>query len=153
MDDRIEQLLSGRHYKRLQEQIYAGVIEKYQLSVLDVRVLLFLKTHGSNDTAKDIVKSHYFTKSNVSKSIDLLLDRGYLQKEYDRQDRRYIHLKVQPLACDVIREAEACQKQMRKIVFGGIEENEIRVVQKVAMKINQNIAEALRAEKGEKQRR
>lgn len=147
MDDKLEQLLDGRRYKKLQEQAYAQVVEQYQLSLLDVKVLFFLETHNANDTAKDIVNSHYFTKSNVSKSIETLLERGYLQKKYDSHDRRYIHLKIQPLARPLLEDVRRCQRVLLQTIFQGVTEEEIQIIRRVAQKINQNTAEALRANK------
>lgn len=143
MDDRIEQLLNGQYYKKYQETIYSEVTERYRLTLLEVRVLLFFDTHGSNNTAKDLVKVHHFTKSNVSKSIDVLLDRGYLRKEYDSQDRRYIHLKVQPEAASVLELARQCRQNMFQGIFRGVSEEELQVIRNVAQKIHQNISDAL----------
>lgn len=144
MDDRVEQLLNGQHYKRFQETAYAKIMQEYALTTLDVRVLLFLEEHGSCNTAKDIVKMHHLTKSNVSKSIETLLERGYLQKEYDSHDRRCIHLQVKQSAMPVIREAKKCQQEMFRVIFQGISEEEIQVICQVAQKIAGNIAEAMK---------
>ena len=110
---------------------------------MEVRVLLFFDNHGSNNTAKDLVRIFHYTKSNVSKAIDSLLLRGYLKKQYDDQDRRYIHLTVQPEAADVLEMARQCQRDMFQSVFRGISEEELQIVQKVAQKIHQNISEAM----------
>lgn len=145
MDDRIEQLLNGQHYKRFQEMIYAKLMQEYELTTLDVRVLLFFEEHGANNTAKDIVKMHFLTKSNVSKSIENLLERGYLRREYDSRDRRCIHLQVQPSAAPVIREAKKCQQEMFRLVFQEVSEEELQVVRQVAQKIAGNIEEAMKS--------
>lgn len=144
MDDKIEQLLNGQHYKKFQEATYARIIEEYTLTLLDIKVLLFLEKHASRNTAKDIVKMHYFTKSNVSKSIDTLLERGYLQKEYDSHDRRCIHLRVRPEADGIIRAAKKCQQEMCQVIFQGISQEEILLIQQTAQKIMQNIVEAMK---------
>lgn len=143
MDDKIEQLLNGQHYKKFQEAAYTEIIGHYDLTLLDIRVLLFLNDHGARNTAKDIVKMHYFTKSNVSKSIDTLLERGYLQKEYDDHDRRYIHLCIQPKAERLIRDAKQCQEEMFQTLFQGISQEEILVIRNVAQRITQNIVDAM----------
>ena len=88
MDDRMEQLLSGQYFKKYQEVMYSEITEKFNMTIMEVRVLLFFDNHGSRNTAKDLVKIFHFTKSNVSKAIDSLLLRGYLKKQYDDQDRR-----------------------------------------------------------------
>lgn len=111
MDDRVEQLLSGQYFKKYQEVMYSEITEKFNMTIMEVRVLLFFDNHGSRNTAKDLVKIFHFTKSNVSKAIDSLLLRGYLKKQYDDQDRRYIHLTVQPEAACVLCGAGYCQRR------------------------------------------
>jgi DNA-binding MarR family transcriptional regulator len=143
MDDGVEQLLSGQHYKKFQEMIYSELTDEFGLNVFDVRVLLFFDTHGNCNTAKDLVKIHHFTKSNVSKSIDVLLEKGYLTKEYDSQDRRYIHLIVQPEAAPVLAKAKQCQEQMLQMIFQGVSQEERRMMKEVAHKIHENISNAL----------
>ena len=133
MDDRVEQLLSGQYLKKYQEAMYSKITDKFNMTIMEVRVLLFFDNHGSNNTAKDLVRIFHYTKSNVSKAIDSLLLRGYLKKQYDDQDRRYIVLEM----------ARQCQRDMFQSVFRGISEEELQVVQKVAQRIHQNISEAL----------
>ena len=112
MDDRIEQLLSGQYFKKYQEAVYSKITEQFHMTLLEVRILLFFDSHGSSNTAKDLVRIFHFTKSNVSKSIDDLLSRGYLKKQYDDQDRRFIHLTVQPEAVPILKMARKCQGEM-----------------------------------------
>ena len=68
MDDRIEQLLSGQYFKKYQEAVYSQITEQFHMTLLEVRILLFFDSHGSSNTAKDLVRIFHFTKSNVSKS-------------------------------------------------------------------------------------
>ncbi len=144
MDDEIELLLMGQHFKKFQEAAYSNLVGEYGLTLLDIRVLLFLEKHGAENTAKDIVKIHCFTKSNVSKSIESLLERGYLQKEYDAQDRRRIHLQIQPAAEPIIQRAKKEHEEMLRTVFQGIEKSEMEVIRQVAQKITCNISEAMK---------
>ncbi len=144
MDDEIELMLMGQHFKKFQEAAYSKLAEEYALTLLDIRVLLFLDKHGAENTAKDIVKMHCFTKSNVSKSIESLLEKGYLQKEYDNQDRRRIHLQIQSTAKPIIQKAKKQHEEILRTVFQGIEESEMDVIRQVARKITGNINEAIK---------
>lgn len=42
MDDRMEQLLSGQYFKKYQEVMYSEITEKFNMTIMEVRVLLFL---------------------------------------------------------------------------------------------------------------
>ena len=143
MEDKVEQLLNGQCYKKYQELGFAEVMEKYHLTLLEVRVLLFFDAHGSSNTARDLVEIYHFTKSNVSKSVDNLLGRGFLKKQYDSQDRRYIHLMIQPEAYPVLELAKKCQHEMYTEMFRGISRRDIQIVSDVAQKIHQNISDAI----------
>ena len=55
---------------------------QYHLNVIDIRVLLFFYEHKKWDTAKDIVQKAFLTKSYVSKAVDKLIEKGYLERRY-----------------------------------------------------------------------
>ena len=61
IDDGLESLLTGQQFRRFQERVYAPVTETYGLSLLDIRVLLYLSEHRKYNTAKDIVQRHHWT--------------------------------------------------------------------------------------------
>ncbi|MDD7403513.1 MAG: MarR family transcriptional regulator [Butyribacter sp.] len=144
MDDKLELLLSGQQYKKLQEFWYGRVLEEYQLNIVDVRVLLFLDEHKKFDTAKDIVEMHYLTKSYVSKSIDKLIAKGFLERKHLSDDRRYVHLLVREEALPVIKAVRDRKETMVRQIFQGITSDQKEVLMQVATKINENIAGVLR---------
>lgn len=139
MDEGIEALLNGQQFKRFQEKFLGPIAEKYGLSVLELRLLRFLDTHRCLDTAGDIIKVRHWTKSHVSKAIENLIERGYLCRQTDGQDRRKVHLMVQPKADPLLEQIRAEYQQMSGIVLEGIEEDELQVVAQVARKISDNI--------------
>ena len=90
MDDHLELLLNGQLYKKLNEIVYKPVTNTYNLSMLEIKVLLFLKEHTMYDTARDIVEVHYLTKSYVSKAIDTLIEKGYLKRKWNYITRLFL---------------------------------------------------------------
>ena len=94
IDDGLESLLTGQQFRRFQERVYAPVTETYGLSLLDIRVLLYLSEHRKYNTAKDIVQRHHWTKSHVSKSIEELIEKGLILRVPDDTDRRKVRLLV-----------------------------------------------------------
>lgn len=143
MDDHLELFLNGQLYKKLKEVVYKPVTKDYSLSMFDIKVLLFLKDHDMYDTAKDIVEIHYLTKSYVSKSIETLIEKGYLKRKQDAHDRRCIHLELQEKALPVIAYVKVKQKELLEILFKGVTEEEEYIIRGVAEKISTNIAEVL----------
>lgn len=139
MDDKLELLLSGRQYKKLQEAYLSSVLEEYKLTMVDVRVLLFLYEHEQFDTARDIVEMHFLAKSYVSKAVENLIERGFLQKKHQEKDRRYAHLLVQEKALPVIEAVTREKGKMIKRLFTGITNEQQVVMREVAATINHNV--------------
>lgn len=143
VDDIMELLLSGRHYKKLQEVYLGTVLDRYDLTMVDIRVLLFLHEHEQYDTAKDIVEMHFMAKSYVSKSVEKLLERGFLVKKHRGKDKRYVHLLLQEKALPVIEAVSQEKKKMLKNIFAGITGDQQTVLREVATTINHNIIEMI----------
>lgn len=139
MDEGIELLLNGQQYKRFQEKFLGPIAEEYGLSVLELRLLRFLDVHRYLDTAKDIVKVRHWTKSHVSKAIENLIERGYLQRQIDVRDRRKVHLTLQEQAVPLLIRIHTEYQAMHQIVLQGISEEELQIVAQVAQKISGNI--------------
>lgn len=143
MDDHLELLLSGQQYKKFQELLYRPMVHKYGISVVDIRILMFLYEHEECDTAKDIVETHCLTKSYVSKAIETLIDKEFLARKHDYSDRRYIHLELQKKADAVIEDVKKLRNEMFGLVFDGVSREEMDVVKSVAARINANMTQML----------
>lgn len=143
MDDRLELLLSGQQYKKFQELLYRPMVHKYGISVVDIRILMFLYEHEECDTAKDIVETHCLTKSYVSKAIETLIDKEFLARKHDYSDRRYVHLELQKKADAVIEDVKKLRNEMFGLVFNGVSREEMDVVKSVAARINANMTQML----------
>lgn len=79
---------------RVRRSVRAALREAAQsegLSQNEIEVLLLL-AKGGYDTARDISRQRGMPRSLVSKSVDLLLKRGYLQASPDARDRRVARL-------------------------------------------------------------
>lgn len=139
MDEKVELLLNGQQYKKFQEAYLSEIFEKYSLNLTDIRVLLFLYEHKSYDTARDIVENHYLTKSYVSKSIEKLIEKGFLERRSLQGDRRYIHLLVKEEAFPVIEMTQEKKQKMLKRLFEGISPEYLLILTEIAGKISNNI--------------
>ena len=139
MDEKVELLLNGQQYKKFQEAYLSVVFEKYALNLADIRVLLFLYEHKSNDTARDIVEKQYLAKSYVSKSVEKLIEKGFLERKHLKDDRRYVHLLVREEAIPVIKLVQQQREKMLEQLFYGISPGDLGILQELAGKISSNI--------------
>lgn len=80
------------------------------MTTAELDVLLFLANNPEFDRATDIVEKRYIVKSQVSTSINLLEKKGYLNRTYKENDRKTIHLVINDLAQNVIKDGQNAQE-------------------------------------------
>ncbi|WP_338472260.1 winged helix DNA-binding protein [Niallia sp. XMNu-256] len=147
MENNLEILLSGKHFKKLYEKKYFPIFKKYDITKIEIEILLFLQHNRSYDTARDIVELKSYTKSHVSKAIDSLIKNGYLIGKLDEHDRRSIHLEIPPRAQPIVQEALQLRNSLLDILFKNMSNEEKLFLDQIARKIDCNIKEALENEK------
>ena len=137
MNTIIDYLLTGRSLKRAYNKFLSKTSNVYGLSGMETNVLLFLYNNPGYDTASDIVELRSFPKSNVSKAVESLSARGYLDKE----DRRIFHLRIRPAALDAVKAARQSQEDFLRFIYKGIDPEELKVVDHVLSVISHNLKE------------
>lgn len=115
--------------KRRYTQEMAGVMDKWQLTGMEVDVILFLGNNPGCDTASDMVTLCQLTKSHVSKAVDRLTEMGYITQERDQINRRRVHLLLTDASGPVLKAGQAAQKRFVDALTRGLSEED-----KVAMK-------------------
>ena len=123
--------------------LYARCIEEvctaYKLTRMELDILLFLANNPCYDTATDIIEIRYLAKSQVSSSIRLLEEKGFLRKEYAGQNRKTAHLKICGAAAKIIRDGQAAQKKFLGIMLNGFSEEETENMWHYTDRMRQNI--------------
>lgn len=147
MNNTLEILLSGQQFKKLYEKKCHQISEKYDLTKLEIEILLFFDSHREYDTAKDIVDLKFFAKSHVSKAIASLIHEGYLCGKHDEEDRRCVHLKITDHARQVIQEAKEMRQELLDILYKDISLEEREMMANVAKKLTENIKKAIEQDK------
>lgn len=79
-------LIMMRMRRSLRTVLREAVLEE-GLTPNEIEVLLFLE-HGTYNTARDISRLRGMPRSLVSKAVDQLVRRGYVESSQDKQDRR-----------------------------------------------------------------
>lgn len=144
MSDSTDWLLNGQKLKKAYATLFKRLMKEYDLTKNEIDVLLFLKNNEPYDTAKDIVELRALSKSQVCKSIEHLMQLGYLKGEQDRKDRRCIHLKLETQAVPIVMQAKELQKKFLNIIYEGVTEEEKKVVEQVFLKILKNAKGVIR---------
>lgn len=130
-------------FDRYYGQVIGQVALRYQLSKVEVDVLLFLNNNPGHNTARDIVEYRHIAKSYVSKAVELLVQKGFLSTESDPMDRRITHLKIQPSSYAAIQEAHQAQHMILAAIRTGITDQEQLVMETVIHKIKENLKKAV----------
>lgn len=131
-------IISFQKIKKCYEKMYADVRRSYNLTQNEIDVLIFLKRHPGLDTAGEIAGGQSLSRSLVCKSVESLLDNQYLIAEEDREDRRYLHLKLTDKAEDILRELLQVREDFWSILKKNIGREEMDVFLRVfdQMKLN-----------------
>ena len=123
--------------------LYAKCIENictaYDLTRMELDILLFLANNPCYDTATDIIEIRYLAKSQVSSSIRLLEEKGFLRKEYTDRNRKTAHLKIREAAMDIIRDGRAAQEKFLEIMLDGFSPEETDRMRQYTDRILHNI--------------
>ena len=133
----IDYLITGRSLTKAYNKHLGEVSDSYGLNRMEINVLLFLY----NNPGSDIVELRSFPKSNVSKAVDALTGRGYLEGITDKEDRRIIHLRICPPALEAVKAARERQEDFLRFIYRGITKEEKKVVDHVLSVISHNLKE------------
>jgi Transcriptional regulators len=138
-DVNLNVLFTGQQFRKLYERMTNEVSARYGLARMELDILMFLAENPDLDTAKDIVEFKYLAKSGISKAIDILVKKGYLDVIQDPDDRRVFHLQLKEAADAVIDAMTDVQGRLADIIFRGITPDEIKVLRNLSAKISFNI--------------
>lgn len=130
-------------YKRLNERKIEKVMHEYNLRKIDLEIMIYLKSCGEKDTAKDIAATEMFTKGHISQSVSRMRDLGYVEVEQDKKDLRLQHLRLTEGARKILDDLTSVKREVEECVFAGITDKEKRLMQAVLQKISCNISAEL----------
>lgn len=132
--------------KTLYSKCVEKVCEKYDLTRMELDILLFLANNPLFDAASDIVEIRYLSKSQVSSSVKLLEAKGYLRREYAGGNQKTAHLKICESALGIVTDGQAAQEKFMGIMFCGISQEEAEVMRKCNERMLRNVDQYLKEE-------
>lgn len=123
--------------------LYSRCVEKvcdgHGITRMELDILLFLANNPSYDTATDIIEIRYLSKSQVSASIKLLEQQGFLRKEYTGQNRKTAHLRICDAAAGILRDGRAAQETFLAVLLDGFSPEELDAMKRFNKRIRENI--------------
>lgn len=125
--------------KTLYAKCVGVVCERYQISRMELDILLFLANNPRYDTATDIVEIRYLSKSQVSGAIKLLEERGWIDKFYTGDNRKTAHLRIGEGVAAVIADGKKAQEMFFDVMMHGFTQEEIDYMRGYTSRIWNNI--------------
>ena len=118
--------------------------EKLSITHTEIEIIMFLFNNPDYDTAKDISELRKFPKYCVSKAVDDLIKKDYLESFIDISDRRILHLKLKEPSKPVIKLSQKIRTHFLEIICQGIDDREKEELLKILNTISINVKEALK---------
>ena len=145
MNRTTDYLVGIRRIIKLQESMLKEYIcQPYGLSLTEAAVISFLYNNPGKDTAADIVELRMLQKGNVSQAVEALVQKSFLQRRQDEEDRRKIHLSLTEESKTIVATVESLNREFQMTVFQGVSEKELVVFQEVNAKITHNVQRAMK---------
>lgn len=132
-------LMFNRKLRKSYERAFKTIGTEFELTSNEIDVLLFLNNNYPLDTAKDIVKYRAMSKAMISKSVDSLYKRGFLDYKVDNMDKRCVHLKVTSSARFIVGKLLKVQKRFLFRLTKNISKEEHEMLERVLKKMYKNI--------------
>ena len=110
---------------RLYDKMLKKVCTEHELSLVEADVISFLRNNPGKDTAVAIVELRGLSKGAVSKAVESLIRKSFLERLPDTEDRRRIHLKLKPEAEPVTEMIDEVKEEFLNTVLGGFTSEEL----------------------------
>ena len=132
-------VMSGIQLKKLLAKKSEPIMNEYDLRPVELDILVFLRKEKEVDTAKGIIERKHLSKAHISKSIENLRNGGFIQIVEDENDHRILHICLTEKSNEVINKMNRIYSKCKEIMQKGIDSDELAVVKKVIVKMNENI--------------
>ncbi|WP_455682912.1 MarR family transcriptional regulator [Thomasclavelia sp.] len=120
------------------------VYKQYDLTKMELDILLFLANNPEYDSAKDIIERRQLAKSHVSTSIKSLIEKEYLKPTYLHNNKKTVHLILLDSSIEIIKAGQLAQKKFIETIFKDFTKTEKQIIINSFSKISQNANNALK---------
>lgn len=151
MEEKIEILLRGSQFKKLNECEMAEIRKGYDLKRIEIEILYFLSKAGENNTSADICRRLKANKGHISQAVDNLCKRNFLVAIPDTSDRRYIHYHITETAKEIVREITRKWNELTQELFMGITKEEMEELKRIAGKMGKNMERMMKRQENKKE--
>lgn len=113
------------------------------ISPLDVHMLTFVKMHTVYPTATDMERKHRIKKNTISVHVESLVQRGYLVRQYNTDDRRKVILSLTDKGEKIAEQCFAKCTEMSRRLRKGLSDEEVDTLLRCCRVVNSNALQIL----------
>lgn len=125
-----------------------GMYQEFDLNASQAGIL-FMLHQGRVLSQKELAKRLNMTPPSITSMIRKMEKDGYIQRRTDEKDQRIQRLSLTEKGESCIHAVKQVAKQMRDLIFSGMDEEEIQQFRRFLLRINENLAgEVQRQRKG-----
>lgn len=143
MKDKMERFMMGNSLKKFIADQLDGVSNKYGIKKTELNIFIYLSKASEKNTARDIQEYLSINKGYLSRILDELCTKGYLEGVPDQHDRRYIHYIPTELAKPMMEDLNQTKSKIDEKIFSGVTQEELEVLERISCKIDRNIQNML----------
>ncbi len=114
--------------------------EGYGLNEKEADILCFFLSFPECDTQTDVVKLRGYSKSQASKSIGVLISKGFAYAEEDEKDARILHIKMTDKARELSLMLYAKKSEFYEKALRGFTDDEIEMINYFVKMMNENLS-------------
>ena len=139
-----EWLMSFWYIIKGQDALIKEICDSFKLTRIEGTIIVFLYNNPGKDTAGDIVELRMLSKGNVTQAVESLIQKSFLARKQDAEDRRKIHLSLLPAAEPIIQAVEKKQKEFGCEIFRGFTEEEVCLFHEMNSRIAENTLQIMK---------
>ena len=136
--DAYDLIISGTQLRKLITKYVEPIIEEYGLRPVELDILEFI-TRENLTTAKEIMLRRHLSKSHISKSLEHLLEKGFIKIHEDENDHRVMRISLTDDSYKLIDRINEAYEKCRTILLREISEDELHIFREVIHKMNNNV--------------
>lgn len=127
------------HAKKAYGRMLEPICRKWNLTINELDVILFLANQPGLDRAVDIVNKRGLSKSHVSASIADLESRGMLFRTEDPADRRTVHLSLTKMTDEIVKSGRQAQRRFFQQLHQGVTPEQFAALAALTQTVSENL--------------
>ena len=140
--DAYDLITSGLQLRKLINKYVEPIMQECGLRPVELDILELI-TRENLTTSKEIMLRRHLSKSHISKSLEHLLEKGFIRMTEDEKDHRIMRITLTDDSYRVIRLVNDVYEQCKNILLRGISEEKMYIFRDVIHKMNNNVDEEL----------